>query len=102
MIAANKCRVDDCDRNAAVSIVRDHLPGPLPLCATHTEDFRMNSEGWNIVWDQTSPEPTSVKVGVPATVGRSGAPAPDEMAKAPDGTVQRVKSRLSLRRRPPN
>ena len=94
MMAANKCRVDECDRNAASTIVRDSLPGPLPLCLTHTEDFRMNGAGWNIVWEHTSPEPTSVTTGAVARVGRSGPPAGEPLASSVD-QAPRAKSLLS-------
>ena len=97
MIAANKCRVDGCDRNAAASMIRDTLPGPLPLCATHTEDFRMNGEGWDIVWDASAPEPTSVTTQAAAAVGHSG-PRPVEASAAPDGPGLRLRSRLLPRR----
>lgn len=36
------CRVDGCGLRAVASVVREDLPGPIQLCATHTEDFRMN------------------------------------------------------------
>ena len=42
MTAADECHVNDCHRWAAASIVHDHLPGPLRLCATHTEAFRQD------------------------------------------------------------
>jgi hypothetical protein len=99
MNASDKCRVDECDRRAAASIVRDHLPGPLPLCLVHTEDFRMNGEGWNIAWDRALAEPTSVTVAVAAVVGRqTPVPVATPPAPSPDSTVQRVKSRLTARR----
>ncbi len=98
MIAANKCRVDGCDRNAAASMIRDTLPGPLPLCATHTEDFRMNGAGWEIVWDASAPEPTSVKTSAAASVGHSG-PRAVETTATPDGTGLRLRSRLLPRRK---
>jgi hypothetical protein len=71
MKPSDKCRVDDCDRRAAASMIRDTLPGPLPLCAIHTEDFRMNSATWMVTWAQTSAEPTSVKAAPAVAVGRS-------------------------------
>jgi hypothetical protein len=76
MNPSEKCRVDDCDRRAAASMIRETLPGPLPLCATHSEDFRMNSPDWTVTWEQTLAEPTSVKAAPVAAVGRrSGGPA---------------------------
>jgi hypothetical protein len=89
----DKCRVDNCDRNAAASIVRDNLPGPLPLCATHTEDFRMNSAGWTVTWEHTLAEPTSVTTGTPMAVGR-GAPGPASAPRPPSAAAGRFKSRL--------
>lgn len=70
MNPSEKCRVDDCDRRAAASMIRETLPGPLPLCASHSEDFRMNSADWMVCWEQTLPEPTSVKAAPVAAVGR--------------------------------
>jgi hypothetical protein len=99
MDASEQCRVDECDRRAAASIVRDHLPGPLPLCLIHTEDFRMNGAGWNIAWDRALPEPTSVTVAVAAGVGRqTPLPVATPAAPSPDSAVQRVKSRFTARR----
>jgi hypothetical protein len=89
----DKCRVDDCDRNAAASIVRDNLPGPLPLCATHTEDFRMNSAGWTVTWEHTLAEPTSVKTAAPTAVGRM-APGPAGAPRPNSAAAGRFKSRL--------
>ena len=88
----DKCRVDNCDRNAAASIVRDNLPA-LPLCATHTEDFRMNSAGWTVTWEHTLAEPTSVTTGAPMAVGR-GAPGPTSAPRPPSAAAGRFKSRL--------
>ena len=73
MRLSDKCRVDDCDRQAAATMIRDTLPGPLRLCATHTEDFRMNSDGWTVAWEKASAEPTSVKTAGAASVGRGAA-----------------------------
>jgi hypothetical protein len=98
MTAANKCRVDECDRNAASSIIRDHLPGPLPLCLTHTEDFRMNGEAWTIVWERTAPEPSSVTIAPLAPTGHSG-PRPADAVAASTGVVPGLRSRLSMRRK---
>jgi len=93
MNASDKCRVDDCDRRAAASMIRENLPGPLPLCAAHTEDYRLNGSEWNIAWEQARPEPTSVSIGATAEVGR-GTTASDQVPAA----VPRIKFRFSLRR----
>src|SRR5579863_5020179 len=93
MNPSDKCRVDDCDRRAAASVVRDSLPGPLPLCATHTEDYRMNSSGWTILWERQSTEPTSVKAAAVAAVGHSGPRHAD--VREPNGSPRRgIRSRL--------
>jgi hypothetical protein len=97
MIAADKCRVDGCDRNAASSMIRESLPGPLRLCAAHTEEFRLNSAGWDIVWEQGATDPSSVRTPVATPVGHVG-PRPAEVTAAGGRTVQRVKHRLSWRR----
>jgi hypothetical protein len=94
MDVSDKCRVDLCDRRAAASIIRDNLPGPLPLCATHTEDFRMNGAGWIVTWDRTSAEPTSVKVAEPAAVGR-GTPGVSRAPGLQNSPGRKFRSRLS-------
>ncbi len=99
MNPSDKCRVDDCERRAAASMVRDTLPGPLPLCAIHTEDFRMNGALWMVSWERTLAEPTSVKPAPAAAVGRStsgpaGTPAPDS---SPEKSLRR---RLAMWRSP--
>ena len=60
MTEANQCFVTDCTRGALASVTRPDLPGPLRLCATHTEQFRQSSEGWAITWASGAPEPTAV------------------------------------------
>jgi hypothetical protein len=93
MDASETCRVDGCERRAAASMIRESLPGPLPLCATHTEDFRMNGAGWVVAWEHTLTEPTSVKPAAPAPVGRSAS----GLGSAPqshNSKVSRVRSRL--------
>jgi hypothetical protein len=35
----------------------------------------MNGAGWTVVWEQSSPEPTSVQPAAAAAVGRVGAPS---------------------------
>ena len=96
MVGGDKCRVDGCDRNAASSMIRESLPGPLRLCATHTEDYRLNSSGWNIIWDPTSPEPTSVTAAAVAPVGHFG-PRPTEPSVT--GARPSLTSRLTVRRK---
>ncbi len=98
MTAADECRVDDCHRWAAASIVRDHLPGPIRLCATHTEAFRQNNAGWDIVWERTLAEPTSVRAPAAASVGRTTAGSA-EVLQPPDVAAKRVRSWLALRRK---
>jgi len=93
MNPSEKCRVDGCDRRAAASVVRDSLPGPLPLCLTHTEDFRMNNAGWTIIWENSSAEPTSVTAAAVAAVGHSGPRLVD--VPPSQGSLRRgVRSRL--------
>jgi hypothetical protein len=101
MIAPDKCWVDGCARHAAATIVRESLPGPLRLCATHTEQFRQNSAAWNIIWERTAPEPTLVRAPDPAKVGRQVSGSDDELLSA--GVTERPpESRRLLRwwRRP--
>jgi hypothetical protein len=91
MNPSEKCRVDDCDLRAAASVIRENLPGPLPLCATHTEAFRMNSAGWSVNWEEALAEPTSVKVAAAAPVGRNPVrpDAPARSASSPGFSVRR-------------
>ena len=101
MIASDKCRVDGCARHAAATIVGENLPGPLRLCATHTEQFRQNSAAWSIIWERTTPEPTLVRAPDPAKVGRQVSESDDVLQ--PAGTAERPpESRrlLRWRRRP--
>lgn len=65
------CRVDGCGRRAAASVVREDLPGPIQLCATHTEDFRMNGAAWTVTWSAGDSGPISVQATPAAPVGRS-------------------------------
>ncbi len=60
MTDADRCFEAGCNRGIAASVTRDDLPGPLRLCATHTEQFRQSSEGWIITWPPGDPEPTVV------------------------------------------
>jgi hypothetical protein len=98
MTAADECRVNDCHRRAAASIVRDHLPGPLRLCATHTEAFRQNYADWDVVWERRSAEPTSVRAPTAASVGRASAGSA-EVLDSPHVAARRVRSWLALRRK---
>ncbi len=99
MDPSDKCRVDTCDRRAAASVVRDSFPGPLPLCATHTEDFRLNSAGWAVTWDQTMAEPTSVKAAVSSPPGRNS-PGPAITLQSKGSPAHRFWSGLAPWRRP--
>ncbi|HWE54851.1 MAG TPA: hypothetical protein VG435_05030 [Acidimicrobiales bacterium] len=93
MTASDPCRVEDCDRRAAVSVVRDDLPGPIRLCATHTEDFRMNGPRWVVEWEPGADSPVSVTAAPLAPVGRSASDGP--VGPAPkDGGGHRLASRL--------
>jgi hypothetical protein len=96
MTVTDKCRVNDCHRWAAASIVRDHLPGPLRLCATHTEAFRQDNAGWDVVWERTSAEPTSVRAPTSASVGRTAAVSADRL-QSPHAAAKRVRSWFALR-----
>lgn len=98
MNPSDKCRVDDCDRRAAASIIRDNFPGPLPLCATHTEDFRLNGAAWVVTWDQMMAEPTSVKAAQPSQVGRDS-PGPAITLASKGLPANRFRSRLAPWRR---
>lgn len=67
----NLCRVDGCSRRGVVSVARDGLPDRVLLCATHTEDFRMNGERWVFTWDPTAEAPASVSPAPLPAVGRA-------------------------------
>jgi hypothetical protein len=60
MTDAERCFVGECDRRSAASVTRHDLPGPLRLCATHTEQFRQSSESWGITWPPGQTAPTLV------------------------------------------
>ena len=60
MTDADRCFEAGCDRRIAASVTRDDLPGPLRLCATHTEQFRQSSDGWAITWAPGDPVPAAV------------------------------------------
>lgn len=70
MDSPEMCGVDGCGRRAAASAVRSDLPGPIRLCATHMEDFRMNGDRWTITWDPVTGEPASMVAAPAAAVGR--------------------------------
>ena len=95
------CVVDDCDRRAAASVQRDDLPGPMQLCFTHTEDFRMNKAAWAITWVASEPSPTSVKAAPVPSVGR-GVDAPGAVTGASEAgpaAWARFRTRLPGRRK---
>lgn len=77
------CGVNGCGRRAAASVVREDLPGPIRLCATHTEDFRMNGVAWTITWSVGETGPISVQTAPARPVGRSSLDAPSEPASRP-------------------
>lgn len=87
------CRVAECTRRAAVSVGREDVPGPIRLCATHTEGFRLNGAHWSVVAD---PAGNGASWMVPAPlppVGRSStSPAPGPL---PGGSDRRLMSRMS-------
>ena len=92
------CRVDDCARQAAASVVRDDLPGPMRLCATHTEDFRINGGRWNMTWDPFAETPISVRPPPQPAVGRDASVVPlrSPAPSGPLGPARRsVANRLS-------
>jgi hypothetical protein len=117
MNASDKCRVGDCDRWAAASVMRDDLPGPLRLCATHTENFRLSNVGWKINWEREAPEPTLVVARATASVRldeppgvttpaqpteheqASGHPAWKSLAQLPSRTLQRIRAGVAARRK---
>ena len=96
MIAPDNCWVDGCVRHAAATIAQEDLPGPLRLCAAHTEQFRQNGAAWTIIWERTTPEPSLVRAPDAAKVGR-----PDELQSG-EITERPLESRrlLRWRRRP--
>ena len=113
MNASEKCRVSECDRWAAASVIREDLPGPLRLCATHTEYFRQNSLGWKINWEHEAPEPISVTTPATSSVGLSGPspaqaaghepisrhPALKSLLQLPGRTAKQIEARVAARRK---
>jgi hypothetical protein len=95
------CWVDDCDRRAAASVPRDDLPGQLLLCATHTEDSRINGDRWTVTWDRSATSPSSVQPAPVRAVGREPSRSVDSPVTVVASGASQVKSRLSgwLRRR---
>ncbi|MDE3203585.1 MAG: hypothetical protein KGQ66_05120 [Acidobacteriota bacterium] len=95
--APSGCQVDGCDRRAAASLRRDDLPGPVRLCFTHTEDFRMNGPAWTVIWGSSEHGPVSVVPAPAAAVGRApGVAADRSTSEAPAWT--KVRSRLTRRK----
>jgi hypothetical protein len=107
MTEADRCFVAECDRGALASVNREDLPGPLRLCATHTEQFRQSSEGWEITWPPGDPAPVSVKAPgsdvlwayrpEPGT-GTPAAPAGDAAGRGRAGFSSRAAGWLEARR----
>ena len=92
------CRVEGCSRRAAASVVREDLPGPIQLCATHTEDFRMNGAAWTVTWSAAGSRPLTVRAAPAAPVGRSSLYVASEPVSAASGWAK-LKARLSDRRK---
>ena len=92
------CQVDDCQRRAAASVLREDLPGTMQLCFTHTEDFRMNGSAWTVNWSPTESGPISVRAAPVGTVGRDPL-VPWEGQTAGPGAWGRLRTRLPGRRR---
>jgi hypothetical protein len=91
------CRVDGCERRAAASVVGEDLPGPIQLCATHTEDFRMNGAAWTVTWTVGESGPISVQAAPATPVGRSSSgTASGTVSEAPGWA--KLKTRLWGRR----
>ena len=65
------CRADGCERRAVASVARDDLPDRVMLCATHTEDFRMNGERWVFIWDPVAAAPSSVTPAPLPAIGQA-------------------------------
>ena len=92
------CQVDGCDRRAAASVaVRADMPGPIQLCATHTEDFRMNGTAWTVTWSAGDRRPMSVLAAPAAPVGRTSVDTPSDTEARVSGWAK-LKARLGDRR----
>jgi hypothetical protein len=110
MATPDKCCVGDCERNALASVGRDDLPGPLRLCATHTEQFRQSSEGWVIDWPRDAAAPTSVTAPGSENLWAYKRSEPSGPAEIPNGatpqgagplqrTLRAIEDRLAARRK---
>lgn len=97
MVGAEMCWVDECDRRAAASVARDDWPGPLQLCARHTEDSRLNGERWTVTWDSVAATPSVVRPAPLAAVGRE--PSGSGVWPVVEPSATRSKSGLSGWRR---
>ena len=91
------CQVDGCGRRAAASVVREDLPGPIRMCATHTEDFRMNGAAWTVTWSAGEAGPITVQAAPAAPVGRSSLDVAGEPVAGATGWAK-LKTRLRDRR----
>ena len=92
------CQVDGCERRAAASVaVGADLPGPIQLCATHTEDFRMNGTAWTVTWSAGESRPISVQAAPAAPVGRTSMVTPKDTVSRVSGWAK-LKARLGDRR----
>ena len=87
------CGVDDCMRRAVVSIDREDFPKPIRMCATHTEDFRMNGSHWTVKWDAATP--VSVQGAPVRAPGRETSEVPDPTGPSDGDRKDRVWSRLA-------
>ena len=94
------CRVDNCERRAAASVVTEHLPGPIQLCATHTEDFRMNGAAWTVTWRPGETLPVSVRAAPAGPVGRAWSGAASGAPVSRNRVWARWRTRLSGRDTP--
>ena len=92
------CRVDKCERRAATSVVREDLPGRIQLCATHTEDFRLNGSSWTITWSPSEALPISVQAAPATPVGRGSSVTTSAKASTAPGWWGKLKTQLPGRR----
>jgi hypothetical protein len=67
------CRVDKCKRRAAASVAREHVPGPIQLCAIHTEGFP--HERRRERWTATGGAPIPARIGFDPRLQRGQLPA---------------------------
>jgi hypothetical protein len=113
MTDVDRCFVTGCDRGALASVTRPDLPGPLRLCATHTEQFRQSSDGWGITWPPGAPGPSAVTAPSsevlwayrpePGSRLAEVAPASDTGSRSglPGRAAGWLEARRATRRRPP-